>query len=160
MGLEDFIVDTAILEGGPAVGKSDVIQQLLLCLAKGQHIAESDVPSLYEAVMKREALATTGIGSGVAIPHARHASVSRYQVLLATCRRPVEFESVDAEPADILVLCLAPRDDAMRSTKEMSKQAERLMRRLANEEFRSRLRQATTPEEVMDVVKQPDRDFG
>ena len=72
MALTDFIVSTIILNGGPSVDKASVVQQMLMQLAADGHVTTAEVPAVLDAVMRRESLASTGIGQGVAVPHAKH----------------------------------------------------------------------------------------
>src|SRR5579862_8714747 len=110
MSLGDIICHTAILDGGPAVGKADLVARLATLLADAGHVPHADVPAITAAVLRRERLGSTGIGRGVAVPHARHAAVARPLGVLAVCRPPVWFDAIDAEPVDILALVLTPPD--------------------------------------------------
>ncbi len=65
-----------------------------------------------EALLRREALGSTGVGDGVALPHARLASLREPFVLLATLAAPVAFEAVDERPVDLLCLLLLPDEAA------------------------------------------------
>jgi mannitol/fructose-specific phosphotransferase system IIA component (Ntr-type) len=153
MSLADLFVSTAILDGGPAIGKAEVVGRLLTLLAQAGHIPHDDVPALQNAVMRREQLGTTGIGRGVAVPHAKHAAVVRPLGILAVCRRPVWFDSLDGEPVDIVALILSPRDRPGIHLGEASRGSEVLSRNLADEGFCGRLRQARSAEEIEDVVQ-------
>lgn len=147
MKLIDPIAGATILDGGPTVSKSEVIGQLLQHLASTGHIPATDIPTLKEAILRREALASTGIGQGIGVPHARHASIDRMLVLFATCRVPVNFDSIDAEPTDLFVLCLSPYE-IPGTTLRVSPWSQLLLRRLADQVFCDRLRAATSPEEL------------
>lgn len=68
--------------------------------------------SLLAALLRREGLGSTGIGGGVALPHARLESVVRPFRLVARCRAPVPFEAVDDRPVDLVALLLLPADPA------------------------------------------------
>ena len=95
IGLDDILV--AIRPGDK--------RSLLATLA--QHVAERagcDLPALLSAVLRREELGSTGIGEGVAIPHARLREISRPSAVLALLARPIEFEAVDGRPVDLVVL--------------------------------------------------------
>src|SRR6185437_14649271 len=96
----DIFVRTAILDGGPSVAKAELVGHLLTLLAESGHIPVESVPELRDAVMRRELLRSTGIGRGLAIPHARYAGVTRPLGILSVCRPPVEFDSLDGEPVD------------------------------------------------------------
>jgi mannitol/fructose-specific phosphotransferase system IIA component (Ntr-type) len=89
MPLADIFVHTAILEGGPGLGKADLVSSLLEWLAEAGHIPHAEVPTILDAVLRRERLGSTGIGRGIAVPHARHPAVARTLGILAVCRAPV-----------------------------------------------------------------------
>jgi PTS system fructose-specific IIA component/PTS system nitrogen regulatory IIA component len=147
MRLSELICSTAILEGGSSIAKEELIRQMLLQLAIEGHLAEADVPSVLEAVMRRERLASTGIGRGVAVPHGKHAAVSRRLGVLALCRTPVEFDSIDGLPTDIFVLLLAPSERPGFPLR-VSPPSDVLIRRLADEKFTEGLRQSKSAEEI------------
>ena len=69
-----------------------------------------DVPAadIVEALQRREHLGSTGLGEGVAVPHARLKEVSRPVGFLWTLQRPIEFEAVDAQPVDLIFALLLP----------------------------------------------------
>src|SRR4051812_5380994 len=98
MCLADIFIRTAVLDGGPAASKEELVGQLLALLAATGHVPRAVVPAILAAVLRREQLGSTGIGKGLAIPHARHPSVTRPLGILAACRTPVDFGSLDGEP--------------------------------------------------------------
>lgn len=61
-----------------------------------------------EALRAREALGSTGLGNGIAVPHARLANVTAPYVLVARLREPIPFEAVDDKPVDVICLALLP----------------------------------------------------
>jgi PTS system nitrogen regulatory IIA component len=65
-------------------------------------------PSVYKSLMEREALGPTGVGRGVAIPHARLAGVSHVLGLFVRLEKPVDFESIDRQPVDLVFALFAP----------------------------------------------------
>jgi len=156
MKLMDYVVSTAILDGGPAVSKSDLIHQLLQHLATAGHIAAIDIPALCEAVLKREGLASTGLGQGIAMPHTRHPCIPQTMVLFALCRTPVHFDSIDGEPTDLFVLCLGPYDPTPTSQRDAMRWSQLLLRQLTNKHFCDQLRQATSPEDIAAHLRSVD----
>jgi mannitol/fructose-specific phosphotransferase system IIA component (Ntr-type) len=153
MPLADIFVHTAVLDGGPDLGKAELVCSLLERLPEAGHVPPAEVPSLLDAVLCRERLGSTGIGRGVAIPHARHPAVPRTLGILAVCRAPVEYASIDGEPVDIVALLLSPPARPDQHLGEVARRAEGLPRLLANEDFCRRLRQAGSAEEIMEIVQ-------
>ena len=101
-----------------------------------------------EAVEERESVLTTGIGFGVAIPHARSAAVKELTSSVASARRPVPFDSIDGEPVRLFFLIVGPDASAGLHVKILSRIA-RLVRR---ENVRQRLVDARTPDEFYRIL--------
>lgn len=155
MSLADFIVSTAILGCADSAGKIDVVQQLLHRLAADGHLDPGRVPLVFDGVMRRESLGSTGIGRGIAIPHTKHPGVSRRIGILGLCRPPVDFDSVDGEPADLIFLMLAPPDLPGQYLR-VAPEAEELSRRLLSEGFCNHLRHSTTEVELRQILSQSE----
>lgn len=156
MSLGNLFVVTAVLDGGPAVGKADLVARLATLLAEAGHVPHADVPGITAAVLRREGLGSTGIGRGVAGPHAKHAAVARPVGVLAVCHPPIWFDAIDAEPVDIVALVLTPPDRPGQHLGEASRGSERLIRRLADEAFCRLLRRAASAEEIEELVQAED----
>src|SRR4051794_2756548 len=120
MPLADLFNTTAILQCGPTLGKADLVGRLLTLMAEAGHVPHADVPSIQAAVLRRERLGSTGIGRGLAVPHARHPAVDRPLGILGVCRPPVNFDSLNAESVDIVALILSPPDRPGRHLGEAS----------------------------------------
>ena len=85
--------------------KSQLLQELVRRAAKA---LGTDVQAILKPVMAREALGSTGVGNGVAIPHARIPGLTHFFALFARLEKPVDFEAIDGEPVDLVVLLLIP----------------------------------------------------
>ena len=157
MSITDFIVSSEILECSESSRKTEVVQQLLHRLAADGHLDPGCVPSVFDGVMRRESLGSTGIGRGVAIPHTKHPAVTRRLGILGLCRTPVDFDSLDAEPVDLIFLILSPSDSPGYQSMRVSREAEELSRRLRSEEFCDRLRQSNSDVGLWEILSQPDR---
>jgi nitrogen PTS system EIIA component len=96
-----------------------------------------DQQHLLDALMERERLGTTGIGHGIAIPHARLGEVGRLTGLFARLDHPVDFESLDDLPSDLIFLLLAPNSADADSLKALA----RISRVLRDPALRQQLRQ-------------------
>jgi PTS system nitrogen regulatory IIA component len=103
--LSDLIRPDAVL---PAV-KSGSKKQLLQTLsAKAAELTGRDEKTILDLLLQREKLGSTGVGGGVAIPHARLTGIDRIFGMFAHLAHPVEFEALDEQPVDLAVLMLAP----------------------------------------------------
>ena len=100
--------------------------------------------------MERERLGTTGIGHGIAIPHARLAEVDRLVGLFARLDHPVDFEALDDQPSDLIFLLLAPDSADADSLKALA----RISRVLRDPGLRQRLRQERDRDAVYRMLTQ------
>jgi nitrogen PTS system EIIA component len=84
-------------------------KQALLELAKRAAVVSgAEERVIYDLVMERERLGTTGIGMGIAIPHARLPTLTRLYGVFARLEKPIDFEAIDDQPVDLIFLLLAP----------------------------------------------------
>lgn len=105
-----------------------------------------------EALLAREQLGSTGVGSGVAVPHARTPSLDRMRAVFVGLETPVDFGSVDGQPVDLLFALLAPEDAGPEHLQAFARVA-RLLRR---SELRLQLRQARTPDAIYALLAQTE----
>ncbi len=143
-----LITEDLIVMNLPAKTKEEAIQLLAEKAAAAGRVA--DVAGYRDAVLHRESEYSTGMGFGVAIPHGKTAAVTEPLLLYATVN-PMDWQSLDGNPIDIIFMIGVPADNAgdvhLRILANLS-------RRLMKEEFRTNLRAATTPAEVLAVLKQ------
>lgn len=93
---------------------------------------------IVNAALERERLGSTGVGTGVAIPHARLAGLTRVKGVFATLETPLEYDSVDDRPVDIVAMLVAPEDAGSEHLRALAN----ISRRLRREDVRARLRDA------------------
>ncbi len=106
---------------------------------------------IYDAVMQREKLGSTGVGKGIAIPHARLKGCPRVVGLFAQLHAPIEFDALDSQPVDLVFMLLSPEGagaDHLQSLAEIS----RLLREPA---IADRLRGATSADAILALLTQP-----
>ena len=104
--------------------------------------------AIFDAVLQRERLGSTGVGQGVAIPHARLPGVNAVVGVFARLHTPVDFESIDGRPADLIFMLIAPEDAGAEHLKALA----RVSRLLRREDVRQRLRAAPDNEAVQAVL--------
>jgi PTS system nitrogen regulatory IIA component len=107
-----------------------------------------DARTIYEAVLQRERLGSTGVGQGVAIPHARLKGVREVSGFFARLKSPVDFESIDGKPIDLVFMLIAPEDAGAEHLKALAR-VSRMMRR---EDVRQRLRAAPNGDAIRAVL--------
>lgn len=117
-------------------------QALLSVCDLAQRVLHVPARLVLDAVMDREKLGSTGIGNGVAIPHARTPLVDRTCAVFARLKQPVDFEAIDNLPADLIFLLLAPDDEGADHLRALA----RISRLLRREDIRQQLRMAPDTE--------------
>jgi nitrogen PTS system EIIA component len=105
MPLLDFLDPQAVLPALRVNGKKQALQELASQAARLTGLTET---AIYEALLQRERLGSTGIGEGIAIPHGKLPGLTRIFGLVARLDKPVNFEALDSQPVDVLFLLLAP----------------------------------------------------
>lgn len=152
MRMSDFVVQGAIVPELKANTKEGVIREMVESLRGAGYFKNADPEDIVKAILKRELLGSTGIGRGVAIPHTKHNSVDRLVGTVALSKPGVPFDSLDGEPVHVFVLLISPQDrpgDHLRALENVS-------RRLRDDGFVRSLRQATTRDEVWNLLDDQD----
>ena len=105
MQIADFLSPDDTLCDVRASDKGRLLGELTKRAAKALHL---EAAPLVDAIAERERLGSTGMGDGIAIPHARIASLSKPFGVLAKLKRPIDFAAIDGKPVDIVFLLLLP----------------------------------------------------
>ncbi|GAL14252.1 PTS system nitrogen-specific IIA component [Vibrio astriarenae] len=103
---------------------------------------------LFECMLSREKMGSTGIGNGIAIPHARMQSTDNAIAVLIQCQDPIEFDAIDNRPVDILFALLVPDAQCKEHLKTLSSMAERLN----DKQVLKQLRNAQSDQELYDIM--------
>jgi nitrogen PTS system EIIA component len=135
--LADLISADAIMHRVKAGLKTDILLTMTKVAARAYGV---DPSATYESTLERERLGGTGVGDGVAIPHARLKGLKTPMAVLAVLETPVDFDAPDGRPADIVVLLLSPDDAGADHLKALA----RLSRLLRRPDIRDGIRSART----------------
>jgi len=146
--VSELLARDAILLQIESRDKIDVIRELSRPLIENGTVTDEE--TFFEAILRRENLESTGIGLGVAIPHARTPAVARTALAFGRSEAGVDFNSLDGKPAFLVFLIAAPEDRKTEYIMTLAR-VSRLMRR---DEARIALNRAQTPNEVIAVVQQ------
>jgi PTS system fructose-specific IIA component/PTS system nitrogen regulatory IIA component len=152
MKFADFINIDSIQADLGANDKPAAIRELVESLARTGSLAESEVPGIVAAIMKREELGSTGIGRGVAVPHTKHASVERLVGTVGISVEGVDFNSLDGDKVHLLFLLVSPPDrpgDHLRALENISRQ-------LRDDNFCRFLKQARSTKDVQLLLDEAD----
>jgi PTS system nitrogen regulatory IIA component len=118
MTLDSIIDKQAVLASLKAANKKQLLQELAHAMAAQVAI---DHRVIFETLLKREKLGSTGLGQGIAIPHGKVPSISRVYGLFARLASPVDFDSIDGQPVDLVFLLLAPEHAGADHLKALAK---------------------------------------
>lgn len=146
--LGELLLPNAVIARARWQGRKQVLSEMSGMMARALGLEPRDV---YEAVQERERLGSTGVGEGVAIPHARIASLTRPVGGFARLLEPADFEAIDERPADLIFMLLAPTDAGADHLRALARAA----RVFRQERVRAALRQAQTDEAVLAILS-PD----
>lgn len=148
MTLSDLLKPEGVLPSLKAQSKKQVIQELCEHAARLTGVNERDI---FETIQQRERLGSTGVGQGVAIPHGKLAAVPQLTGVFARLSRPVEFDSLDDNPVDLVFLLLAPESAGADHLKALA----RVARVLREAPVAARLRASSDPAELYAILLDP-----
>ncbi|MCX8015331.1 MAG: fructose PTS transporter subunit IIA [candidate division WOR-3 bacterium] len=146
--ISDIILNDGIILNVQNSEKIGVIRELAQKLIEQNLITNTD--EFFSAILRRENLESTGIGQGVAIPHARTSAVKNIAIVFGRSLGGVDFSSLDGQPSHLIFLIAAP--DHMKTEYIMT--LARLSRLLRRSEVRSALMAAQTSQDVIEIIKQ------
>ena len=145
----DLLAAESVLPKLQVRSKNHLLKELARATAARIGLSHRDV---FQPLLDRERLGSTGMGSGVALPHARAAGVKRIHGLFARLAQPIAYESPDDQPVDLVFMLLAPEEKDAEHLKALAR-VSRLMR---NEEVRAGLR-GTVDAEAMYAILTGER---
>lgn len=152
MKFADFISRESIRADLAADAKEGVIREMANSLLDSGGLQPQEFEGIVKAVLRREELGSTGIGRGVAVPHAKHPSVDKLVGTVAISGAGVDFDSLDGEKVQLFFLLISPPDrpgDHLRALENISRQ-------LRDDTFCKFLKQAKTKEDVLQLLDEAD----
>ena len=105
MEINGLISPDTVIANLHATSKKQILQELS---RRAANLTGEPERTIFGVLMKRERLGTTGVGSGVAIPHGKLQSINKLYGMFARLEQPVDFQSIDERPVDLIFLLLAP----------------------------------------------------
>lgn len=150
MKISDYLLRDAIKIGIESTNKNDALFELVSLLEKTGKI--SDKNSVQKSLVDREELGTTGIGYGIAIPHAKSDLVDDVCAVIGISKKGINFNSLDGEPVNIIFLFISPSNSAGKHLKILAKASQLLK----DKYFRGPLISATTPDEIINIIKEEE----
>lgn len=152
MKLRDIIVEGAIITSLGSAQRDEVITELMDALVGAEAVKKPLRDELIKSVIERERKGSTGFGKGVAVPHVKHDSAPRVALAIGLSGTGVDFNALDKQPVFSVFMLVSPADNPEEHLQAM----EVIFKNLSYEKFRRFLRQATTVEEVLDLLDEAD----
>ena len=148
MPLDDLLVPGSVLPALKVNSKKQAVQELSARAAAVTGLPERDV---FDAVLQRERLGSTGIGAGIAIPHCKLAKVAKLHGVFARLEKPIDFDALDGEPVDLIFLLVAPEAAGADHLKALA----RVARLLRDADVARKLRDSRDAEALYAVLAMP-----
>ena len=145
----DLLLPNVVIPRARWQGRKQVLTEMSAQMAEALNLGARDV---FEAVLERERLGSTGVGEGVAIPHARIEGLKRPVGGFARLLEPADFEAIDERKADLVFMLLAPTDSGAEHLRALARAA----RVFRQEAIRAALRKAQTVDAVLAILS-PDK---
>lgn len=105
MDIADLIFPEGVVANLRVTSKKQALQELA---KRAAEIAKEPERAIFEVLIERERLGTTGVGNGIAIPHGKLPGLDRLYGLFARLEKPVDFDAIDEQPVDLICVLLAP----------------------------------------------------
>ncbi|MGI9426227.1 MAG: PTS sugar transporter subunit IIA [Hyphomicrobiaceae bacterium] len=148
MDLGDLVTEEGIIPSLKATTKKQSLQELATHAERLTGISQREI---FDTLLQRERLGSTGLGRGLAVPHVKFRSLSQIVCIFARLEEPIDFESLDDEPVDLIFLLLAPEHASGDHLKALA----RISRLLRQPEVSSQLRGSRDREAILSVLRTP-----
>lgn len=143
----DLISPDAVIASLRATSKKQALQELA---GKAADLTGLEERRIFDVLLERERLGTTGVGNGIAIPHGKLPELTRLYGIFARLDKPIDFDSIDDEPVDLIFLLLAPESAGADHLKALA----RVSRLLRDRTICSKLRGCDTADGLYAVLTQ------
>ncbi|EOH90045.1 PTS fructose transporter subunit IIABC [Enterococcus pallens] len=151
MDIKDLLIKEAMIMDLQATEKKGAIDEMVQKMYDAGRI--TDIATYKEGILAREAQTSTGLGDGIAMPHAKNSAVKEATVLFAKSNKGVDYESLDGQPTYLFFMIAAP--EGANDTHLQALAA--LSRLLVNPDFVAQLKQAATPDQVQQLFDSAEK---
>ncbi len=152
MKLSEFIVTDAIIAELKAKSRDEAIRELIASLVAAGAVAQSASDEIVTALIKREKTGSTGFGKGVAVPHVKHAGVTKMVGTVGRSVDGIDFTALDSQPVYTVFLLLSPENQPQQHLQAMNI----VFSNLQKDMFRKFLRQSDTKDKIVDLLDEAD----
>ena len=145
MKISDLLQPVAVVASLKVHGKKQLLQELA---ARAAPIVRQPERKIFETLMERERLGTTGVGQGIAIPHGRLGDLAAITGFFVQLESPIDYDAVDGQPVDLVFMLLAPEGAGADHLKALA----RVSRLLRNQQATEKLRAAKSAEALYAIL--------
>ena len=141
MEIDDLITPEGVVASLRVTSKKQALQELS---KRAAELTAQQERAIFEVLVERERLGTTGVGNGIAIPHGKLAGLDRLYGLFARLQTPIEFDAIDDQPVDLIFLLMAPETAGADHLKALA----RVSRLLRDRSVCDKIRGSENPEAI------------
>lgn len=153
MKISDILDESSVVTNLPGRSKDEIIDALINLVAKSPKVLDRE--KVRSAILEREKIMSTGVGNGFAIPHGKTDAVSDIVAAFGVTAQPIPYQSLDDKPVR-LVFLLVGKDNLVGPHIKLLSRISRLMNK---EEFRKRLLETTSPQEIITTFRQEEASY-
>ncbi len=146
MEISDFLSQDCVISGSDCHSKKDALDRLAKTIADSDSATSQS--EVYDCLLTRERLGSTGLGKGIAIPHGRLQQGKKTLAAFLQLTQAVDYDASDKQPVDLLFALIVPEDATDEHLQILAKLAEMF----SQEQLVSNLRKATTPQELYAIL--------
>ncbi|NQT32379.1 MAG: PTS sugar transporter subunit IIA [Candidatus Omnitrophica bacterium] len=156
MNISEILNKGAVSVNLTAASKDDMLSELVDLLVSSKSVRKADKPEILKRLKEREVLGSTGIGKGVAIPHAKCSKVKKMTAAFGVSKKGVDFKSLDGQSTFIFFTLIAPGETPGPHLKALAK-----ISRLLDDRFiRERLRSAKSDNDILSIIRSEEKKSG
>ena len=153
MKITDILNEKVIVTKLPGTTKAEILNAMIELAATSDRVIDKEKMRI--AILEREKIMSTGVGSGFAIPHGKTDAVQDIVAAFAITDQPIDYQSLDDQPVRIVFL-LVGKDNSVGPHIKLLSRISRLMNK---EEFRKKLINAESPSEILQIFKQEESTY-
>jgi PTS system fructose-specific IIC component len=153
MKITDILNEKVIVTKLAGTTKAEILNAMIDLAATSERVTDKE--KMRSAILEREKIMSTGVGSGFAIPHGKTDAVQDIVAAFAITEQPIDYQSLDDQPVRIVFL-LVGKDNSVGPHIKLLSRISRLMNK---EEFRKKLIDAESPSEILQIFKQEESTY-
>lgn len=153
MKISELLEEKFILTGFKSEDKEDIINELIDLYKGDERVV--DLEEVRKCVLDREKIMSTGVGKGFAIPHGKTNAINDILAAFGKSDKPIDYEALDGQPVNLVFLMVGKDNLVSKHIKLLS----RITRLMNNDEFRQKLLDAKTKNEIQKVFEEEEKDY-